>query len=142
MNCPKCGLEMQDVRAEKTNPKSPDFKCSDPNCLNEKGYRTGAWLPKGKAVRSWSPPSPPQTGYAKEQAPKQPLTERPAQLRETGEALPWETDPRDERAVLLFWDCFEKVLEGIARRKLTDGFNSDNIAALTATLYIQRSKVG
>lgn len=48
MNCPKCGLEMMDVRASKSSPKAPDFTCTDPNCVNEKGYRTGAWLPKPK----------------------------------------------------------------------------------------------
>jgi len=73
--------------------------------------------------------------------PPQPLTERPAALRETGDVLPWEANPKDEKAVLLFWDCFDKVLEGVARRKLTDLFKPENLASLTATLYIQRSKL-
>jgi len=57
VNCPKCGLEMMDVRASKSSPKAPDFTCTDPNCVNEKGYRTGAWLPKPK-------PAPQQAAQA------------------------------------------------------------------------------
>jgi len=132
MECPSCKGLMLDMRATKVG-KQPDYTCANPACVNDKGYRTGVWLRRG--------PQPLVTGYAKEQAPKQPLTERPAALRETGDALPWETDPRDERAVLLFWDCFDKVLEGVARRKLTDLFKPENLASLTATLYIQRSKI-
>ena len=71
----------------------------------------------------------------------QPLTEKPRALREVGEAMPWETNPRDEQAVILFWDSFDKVLAGVQQRKLTDLFRPENLAALTATLYIQRSKV-
>ena len=131
MQCPKCGGDAWDngpSKAQgKVKPNAPDYACK-----NKEGCGWKQW-PEKK--------SPPQTGYAKEQAPKQPLTERPAALRETGEALPWETDPRDERAVLLFWDCFDKVLEGVAKRKLTELFKPENLASLTATLYIQRSKL-
>lgn len=28
-NCPKCGSEMWDNRADKRNPKAPDFKCKN-----------------------------------------------------------------------------------------------------------------
>jgi hypothetical protein len=43
-DCPTCGGPMDDVRAGKKNPKAPDFRCADPSCKNEKGYRTGAWV--------------------------------------------------------------------------------------------------
>jgi len=48
MQCPQCGGEMWDNRQNKTNPKAPDFKCKDPNCLDDKGYVTAVWdKPKG-----------------------------------------------------------------------------------------------
>ena len=133
MLCPRCNSEMLDVRAAKTNPKAPDFQCPDPNCLNEKGYRTGAWLPKGKV--------PPQTGYAAQQAPKQPFTERPAALSKPEAPLPWEASPKDEQLVKLYWACFDEVLAGLKSRALRDGFNDEQIAACTATLFIARSRL-
>lgn len=134
--CPKCGGPLEDQRP-KAKPTQPDFKCANPGCVNEKGYRTGVWL--DKLPRR----APAQTGYAREMAPKQALTERPQQLTEpTGNLMPWETNPRDERARLLFWVCFDDVLAGLRERKLTDMFNGENVAALTATLYIQRAKLG
>lgn len=41
--CPKCGGEMYDNRGSKKNPKAPDFKCKDTDCLNDNGFVTGAW---------------------------------------------------------------------------------------------------
>lgn len=41
--CPTCGGEMWDNRKDKTNPKSPDFKCKDKTCLTAKGYVTSVW---------------------------------------------------------------------------------------------------
>lgn len=81
--------------------------------------------------------------YPEGQAPAkpapQPLTERPAQLTPEG-PMPWESSPKDEIAVRLFWDSFDKVLAGIKERKLTDLFRPENLCALVATMYIQRSK--
>lgn len=51
MTCPRCGSEMQDVRANKQHPKAPDFTCTDPSCVNEKGYRTGVWLQARKVAQ-------------------------------------------------------------------------------------------
>lgn len=43
VSCPECGGEMYDNRADKRNPKAPDFKC--------KSYKDGCegviWPPKG-----------------------------------------------------------------------------------------------
>lgn len=44
--CPTCGGAMNDVRAGKRTPTQPDFKCKNPDCKNDKGYHSGAWLPK------------------------------------------------------------------------------------------------
>jgi len=56
MQCPKCGGDMIDKRATKTE-KQPDFSCADPNCVNEKGYRTGVWLQSKRPVPSKAPQS-------------------------------------------------------------------------------------
>jgi hypothetical protein len=42
--CPTCGGAMWDNRNDKRNPKAPDFKCKDRNCLDERGMVTGAWV--------------------------------------------------------------------------------------------------
>jgi len=44
MNCPKCGGEMWDNTTSKKNPKAPDYKCKDKNCVDEKGFVTGVWI--------------------------------------------------------------------------------------------------
>lgn len=62
MTCDVCGAEMLDQRAKKQNPKQPDFTCTNPECVNEKGYRTGKWLRPKKGpsgpfpARSEAPP--------------------------------------------------------------------------------------
>lgn len=132
--CPKCGGPLEDQRP-KAKPTQPDFKCANPGCVNEKGYRTGVWL--DKLPRR----APAQTGYAREQAPRQPLTERPAALAKPEQILPWETSPKDEQLVTLYWTCFDEVLAGLKSRALKDGFHDEQVAAMTATLYIARSKL-
>lgn len=57
VSCPKCGGEMFDNRAKKTNPKAPDFKC--------KRYKEGCdgvvWPPKG--AKSFPKPAAVKQGY-------------------------------------------------------------------------------
>ena len=118
MNCPKCQKVMLDVRAEKTNPKAPDFQCPDASCLNDKGFRTGAWMPKGKA------PAPV-------------VAPRAASAPANGPVAP---SPRDTFLIELYWDCFDRVLAGLKKRALRDGFPGEQIASMTSTLYIQRAR--
>jgi hypothetical protein len=119
MNCPKCGKVMLDIRAQKQNPKAPDFQCPDANCLNDKGYRTGAWLPKQKAG-----PAPFQQTHAAPPA----------------AAVVGAPSPRDTYLIELYWDSFDRVLAGLKSRSLSAGFNDQQIAACVATLYIQRAR--
>lgn len=42
VSCPKCGGRMWDNRADKKNPKAPDFKCRDRSCDGV------IWPPRGK----------------------------------------------------------------------------------------------
>ena len=120
MLCPKCSKEMLDVRAQKTKPTQPDFQCPDANCLNDKGFRTGAWLPKGKGsnpapIVAPSPPSGPiQTIVG--------------------------PSPRDTMLIELYWDSFDRVLAGLKSRTLSPGFRDEQIAACVATLFIQRAR--
>src|SRR6267378_1791436 len=116
MNCPRCGKVMLDVRAEKQNPKAPDFQCPDASCVNDKGFRTGAWLPKGKAPT----------------APSAPRSSAPA----NGPVV----SLRDTALIELYWDSFDRVLAGLKSRTLSPGFRDDVIAACCATLFIQRAK--
>ena len=120
MECPKCGKPMLDVRAQKQNPKAPDFQCPDANCLNDKGYRTGAWLPKprgGPSVQGYNQTTQPEASQA-----------------------PQNGSGRDQKLVALYWDCYDEVLAGLKKRSIRDGFNDEHIAACVATQYIARSK--
>lgn len=126
MNCPKCQKVMLDVRAEKSNPKAPDFQCPDASCLNDKGYRTGAWLPKGKAVARGVDAQGPIASPGAFQAPQN---------------GPVALSPRDTFLIELYWDCFDRVLQGLKTRALTGGFNGEQIAACCATMFIARSKL-
>ena len=130
MECPSCQGPMLDMRATKVG-KQPDFQCANPSCVNDKGFRTGVWAKR----------SAPVTGYAKEQAPKQPLTERPAALQVPEAPLPWEASPKDEQLVKLYWACFDEVLAGLKTRALKDGFHDEQVAACTATMFIARSRL-
>ena len=43
--CPVCGgNEFWDNRVSKKTPKSPDYKCADKDCKDEKGFSGGVWL--------------------------------------------------------------------------------------------------
>lgn len=128
MICPKCQKsEVWDngpsKAAGKIKPNAPDLACKD-----KEGCGWKQWPPKG-----------PVTGYAKEQTPKQPLSERPAPLRET-EPMPWDTNPKDEQLVALYWDCYDRVLAGLKTRAIRDGFHDEQIAACVATMFIARSR--
>lgn len=70
----------------------------------------------------------------------QPLTEKPHALQAVDEPMPWETSPKDEKLVTLYWACFDEVLAGLKSRKLADGPGWEQIASMTSTLYIARSK--
>jgi len=51
--CEKCGQVMKDVRAEKTNPKGPDFKCMTTGCKFQKNRATGQWEPSEYKTAKW-----------------------------------------------------------------------------------------
>lgn len=118
MVCVKCGGEVWDNRAKKAagemKPNAPDFSCKDKVVC-----KWVQWPPKTKA-------SPVATA-----APIAPLS---APQTQPGPS------PRDTLIIELFWDSFDRVLAGVAQRKLSDLFKPENICALVATMYIQRAK--
>lgn len=64
-SCPQCGGPMHDNRGDKKNPKAPDFRCKDTDCLDENGYRTGLWerdVKQQKATAAATPQRQQQQG--------------------------------------------------------------------------------
>ena len=49
--CPKCGQPMN-FQANKTNPKAPDWKCSDANCKWQ--FRNGQWIASDYITGAWN----------------------------------------------------------------------------------------
>lgn len=128
MTCPKCGGEVWDNGPSKAQgkikPNAPDLACK-----NKEGCGWKQWPAKGGGAIQTVPTRP------------QPLTERPAALDTPDAPLPWETSPKDEQLVKLYWNCFDIVLAGLKTRLIKDGFHDEQVAAMTATLYIARSKL-
>ncbi len=122
MVCVKCGGEVWDNRQKKAagqmKPNAPDFSCK-----NKDGCGWVQWPPKTKAspvavaapIAPPSPPSGPNPGIVG-------------------------PSPRDTFLIELYWDSFDRVLEGLKKRALTGGFPGQEIAACVATLYIQRAR--
>src|SRR6266850_3341371 len=118
MTCPKCNGEVWDNRTKKANgemkPNAPDFSCKD------------------KAVCKWVQ-WPPKKGASVVAAPQ--LAPMPVTAPQPGPVGP---SPRDTLLIELYWDSFDRILEGVAKRKLTDLFKPEHLMAATSTLYIQR----
>ena len=116
MVCPRCGKDCWDNRTKKMDDpkwaKAPDFSCKDKGC----GWKSG--LPATPAQAPTPVLAPPSPVSGPSGGPS----------------------PRDTLIQELFWDSFDAVLAGIAKRRLVDAFKSEHIASLTATMFIQRSK--
>ncbi len=121
MVCPKCNGEIWDNRQKKIagemKPNAPDFSCKD-----KQGCGWVQWPPKAKAspvataapIASQSAPQPQGNGAG-----------------------------RDAQLVRLYWDCFDEIIAGLkaGNRMMASGFPAEQIAAMTSTLYIARSKI-
>lgn len=118
MVCPKCGSAVYDNRPKKLagtfKASAPDFKCTIKTC---------DWV-------QW----PPKAGASPVQAPPPPMP--PAAPQAQGAP----STARDAYLIELYWDCFDRVLAGVAQRKLSDLFKPEHISAAVSTLYIARSK--
>lgn len=113
MICPKCETSEVWENDEKVAQgwKGPLRKCKDQEC----GWIQ--WPPKEKkAAPKFVKPAP-------EVTPPVPLT-----------------GSRDDDLVALYTDSLDRVMAKLKQEKLTDFFTSADIAAMTATLFIARSK--
>ena len=119
MQCPKCNGDVWDNRAKKAEgkfrPNAPDFSCRDKSCGWNSGFGKAGGIPIHPQAPIVAPSAPqPQNGPS--------------------------VSPRDTLIQELFWDSFDAVLQGIAKRKLVDWAKPETVASLTATMFIQRSK--
>ncbi len=56
MECPRCNGMMFDNTLNKKNPKGPDYRCKDKECIDpETGYVTAVWLPKEEVFQGTKP---------------------------------------------------------------------------------------
>jgi hypothetical protein len=131
VTCPKCGGQVWDNRATKTNPKAPDFKCRDRSCDGviwpEKGAKNGngAAAPRPAATTK----QPVSLGPT-----NTPFDTEAVYLKETG-APPARADVNANFA--LYDRCFEHAFKVASAAKITD---QQAIASMAATLYIQANK--
>src|SRR5882672_1501724 len=100
MVCPKCQGEVFDNRSKKATgvykPNAPDFACA-----NKDGCGWKSWPEKRKPSIATAPQLAPMPATAPQPGPVGP-------------------SPRDTLLIELYWDSFDRILEGVAKRKLTD----------------------
>jgi hypothetical protein len=88
--CPACGGEMWDNRKGKKNPKGPDFRCKDKECLDEKGFVTSSWVEKeGQKKGGKSSPARVLAAASAAKGSAQNFEERPKPLDDDGDDLPF-----------------------------------------------------
>lgn len=68
--CARCSGEMHDNRSDKPSAKAPDFRCKDPDCVDDQGRRSALWArdllkPAPKAAQSNGPRPPAPAATAK-----------------------------------------------------------------------------
>jgi hypothetical protein len=142
VKCPRCGGRMWDNRASKKNPKAPDYKCRDNQCLDPKsGMVTAIW------EKDVAGPRMPQPAV-------KPLTTQGKQPYESGGPLPYEqsetgappTANKAEGFQRLFnaYDvCMGHALTVAQKMNKADvGSSPEAVAAIAATLLIQADRQG
>lgn len=117
MTCPKCNSEIYDNRADKASgvksAKWPDFKCKSKSC------DWAQWPEKGQKA-----------------TPSAPIVAPSAVQPQSGAFQPG----RDAALIELYWDSYERVTKRIAAERMMETFKGEAIAAMIATLFIQRAR--
>lgn len=137
VKCPRCGGRMWDNRTTKKNPKAPDYKCRDNQCVDPKsGMVTAIWEKDVAGPRVPQPSSRPVATSGKE-----PYS--------SGPALPYETEtgappgaspvPRLDALFNTYDVCFDHAHQ-LAQKKLGNDASHEGIAAMAATLFIQAQR--
>lgn len=145
MQCPACKGPMWDNRTDKKNPKAPDWKCKDKDCIDDKGYVTAVWEEKEKPARTHKP-KPEGRSFT----PPQFRDDLPAELRDQEEY-------EQEFVQTVQNGGTPKVPMRQAYKSLTEwtlkeisplyeaagiGLSPEAAAAITATLFINADKRG
>ena len=128
MECIKCGGPTWDNRAKKAEgkfkPNAPDFSCKDKGCGWNSGFGKATTVPQNRATM---PSAASGVGI-------------PAVIAAQQAGAYSHVGERDLAIQELFWDSFDAVLQGIAKRKLVEWAKPETITSLTGLLFIQRSK--
>ena len=141
VQCPICKGAMWDNRADKKNPRAPDFKCADKNCEGV------IWPPK---PGQRSPVSLPPANQKQElsSGPHIPGLDAPIAQSETG-APPADVESgsvvsRLDKLFALFAVCLDHVVSVEAPKlaKSDIGTSPESAAAMCATLFIQACNKG
>ena len=150
IRCPRCQSKMFDNRADKKNPKSPDFRCSDKTCLDDSGFRTALWERDTKkpnafrqALRKAPPSEPPEFGgpmpWEQEQAQEEQATV--TAIKDSTQVLPVERHERLNAVLQVYGVCFQHAVE-LAEKVAERDISPPDVSAMAATLFIQASQRG
>lgn len=143
VKCPRCGGRTWDNRATKKNPKAPDYKCRDNQCVDPKsGMVTAIWEKDVAGPRMPQPSSRPVATSGKE-----PYS--------GGPALPYETESETgappvankadgfQRLFNAYDVCLSHALTAAQKMdKANVGSSPEAVAAIAATLLIQADRQG
>lgn len=136
--CPKCGGRTWDNREGKKNPKAPDFKCRDRSCDGV------IWPPKNT---TWAGKPSAQTIAANPQpSGKQPFSIGTLPIDEPPDPIRAELERGEGWAELRqkYGECLTFVIDNVVPvlNRSEIGTDPASVAAITATLYIERNKRG
>ena len=130
--CPKCGGRMWDNRADKKNPKAPDFKCRDKSCDGV------IWPPRGRQA-SPAPQTAPVTDTPEW------LDEHERHEAEAGKALTHGAMVAEKlNGLMASYDlCFSHAV-GIASKaeKVGTVVTLEGLSSIAATLFIAAREKG
>lgn len=136
VKCPRCGGRMWDNRATKKNPKAPDYKCRDNQCLDPKsGMVTAIWEKDVAAP----PRAQPAVKPVSTSGVKEPYS--------SGARIPGIDGPVDSSKLdalfTVYGLCMDHVLETIVPKldAAKIGASPESVGAMTATLLIQAAKL-
>lgn len=123
--CVKCGSGVYDNRADKKNPKGPDFKCKSRSC--GEGY----WLAKGRGHAPVKTTAPAQAEWERDQAASE------QRFADTVNEPTTDTD-----LTKLYDRCFAHALDLAANAVKVCGRDTvitlEGVSAIAATLFISQ----
>lgn len=128
---------MWDNRESKRNPKAPDFKCKNKECVDERGFASALWEKDVKAKGVVRAPAPERQSFSSGGPLPYETDEPPYALAETGG--PPAAAPNLDPLFTLYDLCFDHA-HSLAERKLGADASHEGISAMAATLFIAASR--